>query len=278
MRGIPTPWGDLNRELLGLQSKHLIVVAARPGTGKTWYACILAHHAARMHGKKCLVVSKEMTESELGRRLDSLDLKLSAKLLRRGALSKADADRYRKHLLTPSKKMAGRIIVVTDDAIGEKTGTAVIRAKLETWQPDFLVVDGAYLLRNRPDANKTADLYDVSQDLKRIAREFDIPIVATIQMARAQNEREARTGGSLAKLQWADAWGQDADEVMELFQTDAMKADRRMRSRLLKQREGELLELEHNWDFEKMDFSVIRSDSGSGGVGGGSDNRETFQS
>jgi len=238
----------------------------------TWWLCLTAHHVARVLGKSVLVISKEMSEEEIGRRLDSIHLKIDSRALRRGQLTKPQEKSYFEYLQS-KKSLKGRLLVTTDDGTGEKSGTLLIRAKLEVWQPDILFVDGAYLLRNRPDANKTADLYDVSQDMKRIAREFKIPVVATLQMGRPGNEKESKQGGSLAKLQWADAWGQDSDEVMELHQTPSMKVDKRMQVRVLKQREGELLQLEHHWDFTRMNFSVA---SALGGDDMHANDRETL--
>lgn len=261
LRGIATPWPELNEVMLGLQDEHMITVAARPGTGKSWLLVLLAHHAAHVHGKTVLFISKEMSAGEIRGRISAVHLGVDAKKLRRGQLDKTQEAKYRSYL-QGKNPIKGRIVVTTDEAVGEKTGTTLIRAKLETWQPDILMVDGAYLLRNNPGASRTSDLYDVSQDMKRIAREFKIPTVVTIQQGRPKDQREARTGGSLATLQWADAWGQDSDEVAELVQTETMKVDRRMRFRLLKQREGELVELDMHWDFSAMRFQVASAISG----------------
>lgn len=261
LRGIPTPWPELNEIMLGLQDEHMVTVAARPGTGKSWLLVLLAHYAAHTCGKNVLFISKEMSAGEIRGRISAVHLGIDAKKLRRGQLEKAQEAKYRSYLQgkTPIK---GRIVVTTDEAVGEKTGTTLIRAKIETWRPDIVMVDGAYLLRNNAGASRTSDLYDVSQDMKRIAREYKVPCLVSIQQGRPKDQREAKTGGSLATLQWADAWGQDSDEVMELVQTETMKVDRRMRLRLLKQREGELVELDMHWDFSGMRFQVASALSG----------------
>lgn len=264
MRGIPTPWKELDHLVLGWQAAQLITVAARPGVGKTFFECITAHRAL-VAGKKVLLFSNEMTEQEIGRRLDALHCGISANRLRYGKLTPKELELYRKHLLAPAWKASSLIIVTDDGELDTRTGTMLVRAKVDMHEPDVVLVDGAYLMRNsEAGGRRTENQYSLSQDLKRITRSFQVPLLASVQQGRPRNEREANYGGSASTIQWADSWFQDSDVLLELVQNPTMRSDNRMRIRLLKQREGPLGELEVRWNFDSapMDFSVISKTDG----------------
>lgn len=266
LRGIPTPWKELTSILLGWQRRQLITVSSRPGVGKSWLLCIAAW-VAKKHGHNVLFFSNEMTETEMGRRMDSLDCGISATRMRYAKLTPAELKVYKAYLTGKPKKKGGKkegqVILVTDDGEHDvKTGTLLARAKLDVFSPDLLIIDGAYLMRNTDKSSRVENLYAISADLKRISRAYNVPTLISVQMGRPKNEREARYGGSLSGMQWSDSWAQDSDVVMELVQNPTMKADRRMRIRVLKQRDGPLGELETRWDFEAMDFSTLSTTDG----------------
>lgn len=249
MFGIMTPWQRLNDLLLGFQREQLITIAARPKRGKSWFMVISSLAAVRQH-RRVLFVTMEMSPTEIQRRADAVYGQFGYRDFRKALLGTDVKNRY-FNLLGEISMLDGLLIITGDaDSKGQVGGT-FLDAKVRQYRPDIVFVDGAYLLHDdRNGKSKTEKLYNLTQDLKRLARRFELPFVISTQMGR---DAEDRAGGQSA-IQWSDSFAQDADALIELFQNAELRERHIMRIILQTQREGEVGMVDVNWNLETMDF------------------------
>lgn len=252
--GIPTAWKPLDKLMLGFQDQHLITVAGRPGVGKSWWVVINAL-AAWLNGFNPLIITKEMSVSEIERRLDAIHAKVPYAVLRAAnKMEKADRIQFYKALRKLKKEQqSSSNIYVSGEEDGDG-GVLSVTAKIDEYRPDIVFIDGAYLLRDDQNAkSKVEKLYNITQDLKRMARRMKMPVIITCQLKRGTH---GDRGGDdlLGTLQWSDSFGQDSDEVIKIYTKPEFK--KTMYISLIKQREGETGDIVSSWNFETMNFNA----------------------
>lgn len=247
LSGICTPWPKLDTITLGWKPGELIVVAARPGTGKSYMVTLLslAAHAA---GKVPLIVSREMAADQFMKRLDALAARISHSGLRSGDLSEEQEQRYLEMLEGLKEKAS--LWVSSDDAA---MGISGLAAKVDSINPDILFLDGLYLMRDDRGETGWEGITNLTHDMKRLAVRKNIPVVVTTQF----NRKAKGMKSGLEMLAFSDSIGQDADVVLGLLQTDEMRERYEMCIRILKQREGLQGEFRIRWDLEVMNFEEI---------------------
>ncbi|NMB84273.1 replicative DNA helicase [Candidatus Roizmanbacteria bacterium] len=217
MRGVPTGFGDLDSKLSGMQDSNLIVLAARPGVGKTTLALNIALHVATREKMPVGFFSLEMSKEELVDRLLVGKADIDAWRLKTGRLSDED---YKK--LTEAMGELSEAPIFIDDTPG--TSILEMRTKARKLKVEknvkFIIVDYLQLA----DAGKRFDsrvqeVSFVSQGLKNLARELKIPVMAISQLSRAVEQRGTKKP-QLADLRESGAIEQDADVVMFIYQED----------------------------------------------------------
>jgi len=200
--GIPTPWDGMNALTMGLQDEHLVTVTGRPKRGKSWVMCLLAHHAISV-GRRALFVSMEMSHGEILRRMDAIRFRLPYDALRHGSLGEEAAGRYASGLASLDDS-AARLVVTSSTEWGARAGVTFVEAKIRQHGPDIVLIDGVYLMHDDRDGKtKTERLYNLTQDLKRVAKQAALPVVVSTQQGRTHARRE-RVGG-LQGVQWSDS-------------------------------------------------------------------------
>ncbi len=226
LRGIPTPFGELDTYTTGWQNSDMIVLAARPGVGKTALALTFAAFAARKRydekadtylgppGHPVGIFSLEMTNPQLMLRILSSTSGVPLKRIREGNLDSKD--------LFALKKTAEEIKqwpLYLDDSsrltINQLRGKA--RRMKELYKIELLVIDYLQLLYSEsPQAreNRTNEISEISRGIKALAKELDIPIIVLAQLNR--RSEEANKEPALHNLRESGAIEQDADIVMLL--------------------------------------------------------------
>ena len=217
LRGLPTGFRELDEMTSGMQASDLVIVAGRPGTGKSSFVLALARHAA-VHAKASIgVFSLEMTKEQMLERLLCGEAKVSLHRLRGGFVP---APKWRDIASAAGKLQKSTIII--DDTPG--CSVLEIRAKARRMASqhglDMLIVDYLQLV----DAGVRTDIREqeiayISRSLKKLARELDVPVLAVSQLSRAVERRESKRP-LLSDLRESGALEQDADIVMFIYRED----------------------------------------------------------
>ncbi len=217
LRGVETGFTDLDNLLSGLQASNLIILAARPGQGKTAFTINIAQHVAITNKTAVGVFSLEMSKEELVDRMLVSQSDIDAWKLKTGRLQEDDFDK-----LSVAMGQLAEAPIFIDDTPG--LSIPEMRTKARRLQSEhnlkLLIVD--YLQLANPGKkfeNRVNEVSYISQSLKNMARELKIPVIGVSQLSRAV---EQRGGGKpqLADLRESGAIEQDADVVMFLYSAD----------------------------------------------------------
>jgi len=218
--GFSTGFPRLDEMLSGLQRSDLIIVAGRPGTGKTSFALAVARHVAIREKASVGVFSLEMAKEQLLERLLCGEGRVSLHQLRGGYISTAKWG----DIATAAGKLQKATIII-DDTPG--SSILEIRAKARRMASqhhlDLVIVDYMQLVEGsvRTDVREQ-EIAHISRSLKRLARELNVPVIAVSQLNRAVEQRESKYP-RLADLRESGSIEQDADVVMFIYRADYYK-------------------------------------------------------
>lgn len=217
LRGVPTGFKDLDSALAGMQNSNLIILAARPGIGKTAFALNILQHVASKTNMPAGFFSLEMSKEELVDRLLISQADIDAWKLKTGKLNEDDFSR-----LSEAMGILAEAPLYIDDtpALSILEMRTKARRLMSEYGLRFLVVDYLQLMRSvRARESRVWEVSEISQGLKNLARELKIPILALSQLSRAVEQRGKRRP-QLADLRESGAIEQDADVVMFLWRED----------------------------------------------------------
>lgn len=214
LRGVRTGFLDLDNMLSGLQDSNLIILAARPGQGKTAMAVNIAQHVAVIEKSAVGVFSLEMSQEELVDRLLVGQADVDAWRLKTGRLSESDFSR-----LSEAMGQLAEAKIFIDDTPGLSISQMRTKARRLHLEHDIalLVVDYLQLVDpGRRYDNRVQEVSIVSQALKNLARELKVPVLALSQLSRAVEHRGEKKP-QLADLRESGAIEQDSDVVLFLY-------------------------------------------------------------
>lgn len=216
--GLSTGYIDLDQQLTGLHGGELIVLAARPGIGKTSLAMNFALHAARVEKRAVAVFSLEMPSTQLAQRLLAQAARVDMRKLRSGRLTQHDMDR-----LSESANELFNCPLYIDDSGALSSFDLRAKARRLKQRDDSLgliVIDYLQLMHQKGQVeSRQLEVAEISRALKQLAKELSVPIVALSQLNRKVEERK---GGKpmLSDLRESGAIEQDADVVMFIHRED----------------------------------------------------------
>ncbi len=236
LAGISTGLMELDDKLWGLRNSDLLILAGRPSMGKTSLATNIAFNIARHFrgkagpegetllesGGRVGFFSLEMSSEQLANRILISEAQLSAKALAQGNLSREEFLRY----LAVAKELE-QIPLFIDDTPALQISQLAARARKQkrTKGLDVLFVDYLQLLRGSGrgrDENRVQEVSEITQGLKAIAKELDIPVIALSQLSRQVESREDKRP-QLSDLRESGSIEQDADVVMFVFREEYYK-------------------------------------------------------
>ena len=217
LRGVSTGFTDLDTKLAGMQDSNLIILAARPGVGKTTFALNIALHVATKAKSGVGFFSLEMSKEELVDRLLVGQADIDAWRLKTGKLSDQD---YKS--ITEAMGDLSEAPIFIDDTPGISVLEMRTKARKLKSERDIKLIVVDYL--QLADAGKRFDsraneVSYISQGLKNLARELRIPVIALSQLNRAVEQRGTKKP-QLADLRESGAIEQDADVVMFIYSED----------------------------------------------------------
>lgn len=256
LRGVPTGFNDLDHKLAGMQQSNLIILAARPGIGKTTFALNIAQNAATRYKVPVGFFSLEMSKEELVDRLLVGQADIDAWRLKTGRLSE---DERGKLLAAMGELSTAQIFI--DDTPGISVlemRTKARKLKMEK-NVQLIVVDYLQLADSgKRFDSRVQEVSYVSQGLKNLARELRIPVLALSQLSRAVEQRGVKKP-QLADLRESGAIEQDADVVMFLYYEEENEdlldqAKRMIKLNIAKHRNGPVGDIELMFRGDRVKF------------------------
>jgi replicative DNA helicase len=234
--GVPTGFTRLDEITAGLQPENLIIVAARPGVGKTSWALNVASNAALNHKIPVFIFSLEMSKHELIERLLAGEARIDSNRMRRGLIEYSEW----KNKIYPAGNRISQAPILIDDSPG--VNILELRAKARRFRSDprffpqqhegspphgLVVIDYLQLahgLGGRKEESREREIAEISRGLKALAKELHLPIIAVSQLNRSVEKREDKTP-QLSDLRESGAIEQDADIILFIHRDEMYNSD-----------------------------------------------------
>jgi replicative DNA helicase len=213
--GVSTGFRDLDRKLAGLHPTNLVVIAARPGMGKSSLALNIAQNVA-LEDHTVAIFSMEMSREEIVTRMLCSKGRIDSQKLRTGRLTEADFTK-----LSNAASALYKQNIYVDDSPGMTV--TEIRAKCRRLRRrpglDLVVIDYLQLMNGSGQENRQQEIAAISRSLKDLARELHVPVIALSQLNRGVESREDKRP-RLGDLRESGAVEQDADVVMFIYRDE----------------------------------------------------------
>ncbi len=222
IHGVPTGFIDLDKMLSGLQPSDLLIIAGRPGQGKTGFLLSIAKNAALTHKKHVAIFSLEMSNEQVVQRLIAQETGIDSHRLRNGKLQDNEWAIF-----------THAIEVMSDTHIYLDDTPAITPLQLRTkcrrlhmeYGIDLIIIDYLQLMGgdSRND-NRVQEVSHISRSLKVLARELNVPVLTAAQLSRAVEQRTDKRP-VLSDLRESGSLEQDADIVMFIYRPDQYEKD-----------------------------------------------------
>jgi replicative DNA helicase len=220
--GVPTGLTDLDEKLGGLHKSDLVILAGRPGMGKTALATNIAYHAAqnlksRQEKSSVAFFSLEMSSEQLSTRILSEQARIKSDDIRRGKVTEDEINRY----IETSRNIYDLPLYIDETpAIAISTLCNRARRIKRLFGLSLIVVDYIQLMRapnsNGRNDNRVQEVSEITQGLKALAKELKVPVLALSQLSRAVESRDDKKP-QLSDLRESGSIEQDADVVMFVY-------------------------------------------------------------
>ncbi|MFC1670301.1 replicative DNA helicase [Spirochaetota bacterium] len=219
--GIASGFKDLDERLTGFHDQELIIIASRPGMGKTAFALNILNHIAIKEKKAGLFFSLEMPATQLGLRLLCIETKIDSQKVRTGHIKPEEL----KELFQAAGRLEKSHIFIDDTP---SVNIFEIRAKARRVAQKvplgMVVVDYLQLISSTSRVDRHLQIAEISRFLKQLSRELSVPVIALSQLNRAVESRVDQRP-TLSDLRESGAIEQDADVVLFLYREEKVKPD-----------------------------------------------------
>jgi replicative DNA helicase len=218
--GVPSGFAELDKITSGWQKSDLIIVAARPGMGKTSFTLALARNAAMDYRRPVALFSLEMASLQLTQRLISMESEISGTKLRNAQLAEYEW----QQLHTTVEKLTDVPIFIDDTpAINIFELRAKCRRLKMQHDVQLIIIDYLQLMSGAPDqrrGTREQEISSISRALKGMAKELEVSVIALSQLSRAVETRGGVKRPQLSDLRESGAIEQDADLVLFIYRPD----------------------------------------------------------
>jgi len=258
--GMATGLHDLDRFTMGLNKADLILIASRPGMGKTSIALNIALHVAKTSGKSVAVFSLEMSREQLATRLLSSESFIDGKRLQTGRIKQEEWRR----LADAAALISAADLLINDDAslsVSDMNAQCRRLSNLGLVVVDYIqLMQSASGIRGYQSENRVQVVSEISRMMKIMAKELNVPVICLSQLSRA-NEARQNKRPLLSDLRESGAIEQDADVVIGLYRDDYYNRESETPNIaeciVLKNRRGETGVIELQWLPEYTNFSSL---------------------
>nr|DAX77479.1 MAG TPA: DnaB-like replicative helicase [Caudoviricetes sp.] len=220
--GTSTGFTDFDQITTGLHEDNLIIIAARPAMGKTAFALNIAQNVAKSSDKAVAIFSLEMGAESLVERMLSAEGLIPSYHVRTGNLSESE---WRRMISAQERLAKGKIFI--DDTAGIRISEIRSKAKRlaqENGGLGLIVIDYLQLIEGRGRENRQQEVSEISRQLKIIAKELKVPVIALSQLSRGVDQRNDKRP-ILSDLRESGSIEQDADIVAFLYREAHYKRD-----------------------------------------------------
>ena len=220
--GTSTGFTDFDQITTGLHEDNLIIIAARPAMGKTAFALNIAQNVAKNSDKAVAIFSLEMGAESLVERMLSAEGLIPSYHVRTGNLSESE---WRRMISAQERLARGKIFI--DDTAGIRISEIRSKAKRLAQENDglgLIVIDYLQLIEGRGRENRQQEVSEISRQLKIIAKELKVPVIALSQLSRGVDQRNDKRP-ILSDLRESGSIEQDADIVAFLYREAYYKRD-----------------------------------------------------
>jgi replicative DNA helicase len=220
--GVPTGFVDLDRLLGGMQRSDLLIIAGRPGMGKTALMLSMARSAAKRFNQRVAFFSLEMSREQVVQRLVSAETGIDSRRLRLGELEEDEWP-----LFVRATGLLAELPIFIDDT--PSISSLQLRTKARRLHAeyglDLVIVDYLQLMRGDFRAeNRVQEISSISRSLKGLARELNVPVLAASQLSRAVESRQDKHP-ILSDLRESGSIEQDADVVVFIYRDEMYNLD-----------------------------------------------------
>ena len=259
LSGIPTGFTDLDRLLNGLHDSDLVLVAGRPGSGKTAFGLNIGQYAAVHKNKSVAMFSLEMSREQLVNRIISSEINLDNNKLKTGSLDMSDWS----NMITLMGKLSETPIYI-DDTAGitmNEIKAKCTRLKAEG-KLDLVVIDYLQLISSSSrKESRQQEISEISRSMKIMAKDLHVPVIALSQLSRAPEARSDHRP-VLSDLRDSGAIEQDADIVIFLYRDDYYTKEKSEEPNVAecivaKHRNGEVGTIKLRWFGEYTKFANL---------------------
>lgn len=220
LTGVPSGFTALDRVTSGWQKSDLVIIAARPGMGKTAFVVSALRNAAVDFNHAVAIFSLEMSSVQLVNRLISAEAELESEKIKKGSL----ADYEWQQLIHKTNKLSSAPIFIDDTpALTILELRAKCRRLKAQHDVQLIVIDYLQLMSgdsSKGGGNREQEIASISRALKGIAKELDVPVIALSQLSRAVETRGGDKRPQLSDLRESGSIEQDADMVMFLYRPE----------------------------------------------------------
>ena len=260
--GMTTGFSDLDRIIMGLNKSDLIIIASRPGMGKTSIALNIALHVAKKSGKTVAVFSLEMSRAQLALRLLSASSYIDGKKLQTGRINEDEWIRLKE----AAEQISRAKLKINDDA--SLTVTEMLAQCRRIDDLGLVVIDYMQLMsaatneRGYRGENRVQIIGEISRTMKVMAKELEVPVISLSQLSRESEKRKDDKRPQLSDLRESGSIEQDADIVMGLYRDDYYTKEESEFPNIaecivLKNRRGETGTVNLRWDPEFTNFTPL---------------------
>jgi replicative DNA helicase len=216
--GVPSGFRDLDKITSGWQKSDMIVIAARPGMGKTAFVLSMARNIAVDHGRPVAIFSLEMASIQLVQRLISSETEISSEKLRKGNLRD---DEFAQLHARIGKLSKAPLFIDDTPALSVFELRAKCRRLKQQHNIELIIIDYLQLMTAGSDkGNREQEISTISRSIKSIAKELNVPVIALSQLNRSVETRGGDKKPQLSDLRESGAIEQDADLVSFIYRPE----------------------------------------------------------
>lgn len=254
--GLHTSFSSLDKYIFGLNPSDLILIAARPGMGKTSFATNIATNVAKLYPQKSICIfSLEMSKEQIVARILSSEARITSDEMRTG---KINSTKWAE--IGEASDVLSQLQIYIDDTANISIGE--MKAKLRRMKNlGAVVIDYLQLMStNRKDGNRVNEISEITRNLKIMAKELSVPVITLSQLSRGPEQRPDKRP-MLSDLRESGSIEQDADIVLFLYRGgyyDKEAANPNACECIIaKNRHGETATVGLNWDGQYTRFSEV---------------------